>query len=95
MIKQARMNFESDAFECQDYSHDSVITMTTLETFGTNVDEMLDNATIGLVDWHGNERGYIGIGELKQSDYDFAVKLITDFVNEQGLKAITVVAGGQ
>ncbi len=55
-------------YECA--FHDGRVQYTDLEAFGNSLEECLENATIGRMDWHGNDFEAVPIGDLSSRLYD-------------------------
>ena len=49
---------------------DGRLELISLETDGDSLEECLDNAVVGLQDWHGNQAGFRNIGELPTDMYE-------------------------
>lgn len=46
---------------------DGRLTYTTVETCGDDLSDCLSNATIGIDDWHGNDKGHTDASELSDA----------------------------
>lgn len=61
---------------------DGRIILNSLQTYGDTLEECINNATVGLVTWHGNEAGYTGIGDLSDKLFNKAYKAIEEYVTQ-------------
>ena len=59
---------------------DERITLTTVESFGRDMDDLLANATVGREDWNGNEIYQIDLGDLDSETYDAIVQEMTKYL---------------
>lgn len=100
-VSEYLYHYSTSKFQGHDADCDGTVTYTELETYGDTLDEMLDHATIGREDWHGNDRDAVSIGELSNELYVKAVQSITTSFNAQyayrhasddGKRVITAVA---
>jgi hypothetical protein len=64
------------------YSSVEHITFMDVQTFGNNLQELLDNAYVGREDWHGNEREAWHISELSEALYDLVVADLVQLMAE-------------
>lgn len=95
---KALFNFESSTLEGHAANNEETVQFTSIESHGNTLEELLDNATIGRVDWHGNDREHVEIGELSQLEYfqvgfEICVWHAKAVKHDKGLRAITQVVG--
>lgn len=43
---------------------DDMIMITGIESEGDTLEELYDNCTVGLVDWNGNDKGFVHLDDL-------------------------------
>ena len=49
----------------KDNSNDMIM-ITGVESEGNTLEELYDNATVGLEDWNGNDKGFIHLDDLSE-----------------------------
>lgn len=53
-----------------------------IESHGNNLDELMENCTIVLVDWHGNDGPAWDFGDLARKDFDAVEQLFIEFLQQ-------------
>ena len=62
---------------------DGRVELSSLETDGDSLAECIDNAVVGLQDWHGNDLGHKNISELPENIYLDCVAAIVIAIDKQ------------
>ncbi len=70
-----------DGRECK--FHDGRVLYTSVEAFGNDLQDCLANATVGRVDWHGNDFEAVSVGELSSELYELVERAITEAIYGQ------------
>lgn len=61
------------------------LNLVRVETYGVTVAQALENATITLEDWHGNEGPDWGVEDLNTTDYECLREDLTKLLMEAGV----------
>ncbi len=78
-----KYNFELDVLEGVEVPNgNGVFNYAGIEAEGDTLAELLDGATVGVVDWHGNNNCYDMLGDLRDQELEIAEKAIVDAYNK-------------
>ncbi len=57
------------------------LNLTFVETYGHTIDDFINNATVYLEDWHGNQGPDWNLADLPRQDYDAVEQMFLNYLD--------------